>query len=1280
MSRKFLLIGIIILVIVVLLFMFYQYKKNSRAKRGLVSSYEETNQSFLDQINYEYELNKYIINTSTLPCEDTNIKFPKTNTYDDDYLTNWSPIYTPTNSYTIKFDFSELVRIKKIRIYSGYKIGDDWTKVIVKKCSSTAKIIGCPENVNTINCAARSIKIVCEYNNRLSNKDLNYSYYDYNEIDIVSLDLDKHFNITNTCILEFISSTAINIREIVFLGYDVWVTQNIELNGYKINPVLSNAPQDILGLYNNIYNDIVTYNKLEVYKIWDYKLQKYLIRLVVPFDKIYYFYKITIHSKIGLDGIGYKFFRITGDQYSNKLKGTLLQAPLFKEDKTHEENILFVPIMDNKLVLDFIDPDSNLSLINIDFYGFDVDFSYYDQILITNTKQQTIDLAEIQVFNEKFENILPSYINENKAKILQVPTNTAGITRIEITKDVNDVTRKIIDENYFINYTKTLSPNNGNEELSIPFIRDFGSIKNASINIAHSAIDSETVAQWWKGPLFTITTSNNITLFSFSLRQGDVNYGSGNIPISHVYYSISINLFDQLKNISKSDFPLKINFFQWTKVQLLLVYYKNYNFLYKINEIMIYHYDDKGQKKLYPKYDSNNNQNYQILSNSYFGFFPSLMKDYNNQKFDDVYYKSNVTSTQNVTITINVGKRYIKKVGLLLNKPDFTITSRMKINYYRTDIEMNCLKEVSWKDPKTNLIITGCDEYKEEEKTIKIIESNFAAYSQSTKNTLIEMFSSIYNGDINNDIAFLSDPFPSRLTSDLLVSKIKIIFYNVSVTDQVEIKSIKLIDGNNNEIPSDRFSIEATNFALDGSIENLSDGNESTYFRNSIDPIKLFVLFKNPINLEGLTIKNTNDIPYKYSLIDCNIKFYDYLNKLSGSLKINNIRSEYNITRSRAIDLKNYISNLYDNNLNTYNSTIPELYTYKKNNDTSNNIISPYILILFNEPVILTGIKLFNMTSLFLNDLYRQADNNMTGTYVYTSLGPKWNKINYETPFKCSLSKATDNITGIVRDKFVAYKINKKGNSECLSIDGIKCEKYNDIKSCVNDTFVMTKETKNIECGTGIDYSLDCNYYQKNIRKNEFCLNVKNDKYIKIINDLNSNKISCKSNDLSNNLCVEYNSKQLCENDISVNFVRYCTEENLKNPNHWCNLSLNEISGNKFNSIYRVFDISGKEFPKYCYMDIKPLSQCVTEYKEYNNITKSEETIHSSSTPFKVIIGDIKRIPMDMSGNMLNSSTGNLSCEEVANLYTTSIGGIRLSKIDYDNKKAIFIGDNFMCR
>lgn len=1246
MSIKVLLIGIIILMIVVLLFIFYRYKKNSRVKKGLVSDSPE--QGFLKTIDYSIDLKNNPDNIITLESIPTSPTTDLMKIIDNDYT---SPFTFKNNEdgsiYIIKVNFSKSVYLRKIRIYSGYRTGTDWNKVNISSYTGNMQS------------ELQANGVTGEYNNTVLRDD-NFSYFDFTEII-----LDPAAISSPSYRLTFTSSEPPTIREIVFLGYldrgrDVEKELNsIKLNGFIIKPLIAEIPVVISEMFDNFYDGQVNYSQLLTYKIFDSNINKDMIRLEVPFDKIYSFYKIIIYYNIK-ENVGFDIIRVSG--YNHVIDDSFIEAPFGIKNKRYKQVLMFLPIMDNKLVLDFINPNESLSIINIAFYGFEVQLAYYDQILISNPKQQKINLSEIEVYNEKLENILPSSVNEGKAVVLQTPTNSELVSRIEIIKDVSNI-RFVPDVAYTARQNYTIGI--GKDDLSHNYI------------FAPKYFGSSTPIMFSGKPINDFKLSSNTlicSIFKKAVSRIDdtpylnIYYNGPSSPVTLVHFSTgpSSNL------LYYKDFPLTIKSNipspPTNLLNLDLQYYIDYRYMLQIQEIPIFKFNNDGTSSLFPKMNQNNEENYRILANGSKNLVAANMIDYGLSPYPefDSYYKSKIYRPNTEQINI------IMKLPSVLK--EFTI--KFKSNQKFKSIEyFDSGKYITDKYSINGYIYgklygrakdfgKGGDEIISENYTESFKEtissSDVTNGNTKTFNIYNILTSKPFWADYVKNKKFVLKQIEIKIDDVVGITKFNDEDYEWS---QIAIDKIMLYDEQNNMITQGNIYISSSTYNTDGTIDNLYDNNDSTYWRSDRDPVKLFVLFNTPIPLDKINIINapSNSFFYK-NMKDVTVKFYNFKNQIINSFEITEAKPTYEFKNlNKIIDSYN-ITNLYDGNLNSYSSTFPEIEKYRQ--DISGlRIIGPYILIFFNRPTLLTGVKINNVKSMFLN--YKgqeQGDNTIFGLFVQATLGKKWSsKDNTSTPFKCIEGiydipfKVDDVYSGQTYSgtnkvgSINAFRINNN-ISECYSIDSNKCKDFKTMKDCERELQILVPNF-NKPCGTpGVN---DCLYYQKNIKDNTLCLNVKNNKYIKILNtpiDKNTNSFGCKKN---NNLCKEYDSLQSCKTDtITSSDLQLCNNNEIDNPNHWCSKASNLLFDNLYQTPIKVFDISGSGlFPMYCQMDIKDLG-CKTSVEEFNSEFKGNEIIYEGPSS-NVYVANITSIPYDLSGNIPYTSSSRQITDIINLVYKT---------------------------
>jgi hypothetical protein len=1316
MSKKLLVIGIIVLIALILFLLFY--KKNSSGKRNIVAN-APVDQEFLGNIDYYVDINNYIetitVNPSIKavpdPCRINNTsrcnnEFKKIT--DEDYTSGITFIKSNNNTYIMNVIFSEFIYLRRLRIFTGYGSGPDWTKVKIESCEKSG------------NQCSSVDQDFGEFSNTVV-RNLDFTYFDFTEI---IFDKSKD---TTFIRLTFTSEEPLFIRKLVFLGYTRLSNKineelaSVDINGFKITPLINQIPLPLSRMFNNNYANVTTYNELLPYKETNTSISKEVIKLDIPFDKIYSFYQLIIYYKITKkDDIGFKILSVSG---YNDTNSSFIDTIYAGEIKDYYFKVYrFSPIRDNRLILEFIDPNANLAIRNIDCYGVEVYLSHYDQILISNPKQQNISLSEIQVFNEKFENILPSSIEEGKAVVLQTPSNSDLVSRIEIIKDVETLEEPFIpNDNYVANYettliiagtnTYTLNGQTVNEIVQCPFYpqdlsnnflylpKNFKKLKKMTITAIQTESDfsgpglsrSEIEKLWLENGnpyrLLNVFDVSNTILGEITINKEDFKYccenkkfnfttdrwppeivgfggnefydacvrvsngggdrldketyidnylhdycvpcfkltpgsSGGNIlneygtfaltrNIDHVYYNVTKDYTDIFKNIDSKKYPIRFNRIwntqRYTKIIIRMEYYFDYRVLIQINELSVFSFNKDRVSSLLPKYnDDKKINNYKILTNGI-----------------------KILSADNMLIrtnTVSFGPEEYYKSRTINGRiqPKITIYSSTRTEYkeFRIQFRPNQKFNVNpYIDTHTGQLIR--DKY---EMKVQIYGELIEQYGSSslratkhfylTRDQIVQGNTFVIN--INNLINdFYGPNYMSNKTFKF--SKIEITFDGISGTyfleshglyledSEIEINRITFYDKFGNLVnDNSNLFIQANTTNTDGSIEKLYDNNVNTYFRNDKSPFKLFMLFDMPIPLDKIILVNAPSGLYRDNIKGMIVNFYNFKNNIIQSYKITEVKDRYEFKMFDKITDSYNIINLYDNNLNTYSATFPEIEKYRQ--DISGlKILGPYILIFFNSPVLLTGIKINNVSSIFLN--YKgeaQGDNSINGLLVNAALGPRWTKPNSKTVFKCFGVEDTYTYYGrtyTYTKNANAYRINEDGNSECYSKYGNECDKWGSIPDCERDMLIDVPGNHK-ECGTGSDDKKeDCLFYQKYVKDNKLCLRVNNNNYIKILNqyDSNGNKsFGCKVNPqldpsllLSDNLTTSISETKIFTSNNDISYPNFET------------LLLDTINIPQY-SLYKNFKVS-YDIDFYQSNTINNIVQVFINIKHNNNIIKEVE-------------------------------------------------------------------------
>lgn len=1185
--------------------------------------------------NLEYEINltSVISRISSIPSSSQE-NMVASKTYDNDFTSGWLPTKTSDGKYSLEFIFNTPVILKKIRIYSGYSKSNNWEQLVVRNIDNNRNQIVLGTFTNT-------------------NPTSKFDFYNYDEFKLNYKSENGAITPPLTkCRLDF---TAINepcfIREVVFFGVVTLQRPNrdLELNGYKINPninAMTNPTQ--ISLFNNNYRDYIPYTTLNtIFKVFDEKLNEDILKIVIPFDKVYSFYKVILYIRIKNDISNNLLIRVGGVNIDSRVND-LIQVVGIDENTTAKQEILFLPIIDNKLVIDFINTNNTFSISNIDFYGFDVIFPYYDQINIINTKQEKIAISELEVYNEKFENILPDYVKKGKISIFERPSEIDYISKIEIERDPGDLI--VLDdanirENPTI-YKRYIKGDISTYTFNINAPIDFGKIKKFTIR-AYDLKREDFIQTNLGYEILTLEDVNKNRLYSIYIYRNELNYQD--YQVDKIYditrdLTNAVTYLDNessfiIKDLTLSQFPLKVivntnpqglndmvqgEFY----MEINIEYYKNIAYAVKIPELRVFELDSKGEGKLLPKYNSiTNSLNYDIISNSTKANIPYNMIYYQEQNDIDTYYKTDVIQTQDVTINLVFAPQKISKVYIKLNK--MTNVS-IKIEYIAITFE-----------------------------EIKYKETQYVNFTD----------------DITINTSFLQDKKYNKIIFTLL---------QVNPSNQIEIKTIKIYNEYN--IQTNDMAISASNYYKEGTT-NLSDGSYNTYYKNRGNiPLKLSIIFSKPINISSIVLDGFEDMyntSFYYSLLNTNVKFFNVYNQLKYSYYIDTPNTSYVIKYPLVNGFKNNIRNIYDNDSNTYGSTL-EKSTFNYNNP-NNKIDNPVIVILFSEPTALTGIKVHNLKSIFLDSKNNiQGDNNIFGTYIHTTLNTRWSNPNSPTPFICkSVPSSPEG-----GNRFVAFRINNEGKSECMSKDRNICLKFDDIKSCEEETLI-TSDKFNKSCGTGYDFQDDCSYYQKYVKNNILCMTNNNGKKIKVIKNRDTQNLECVSESVSLppplpttmgfktltltsndpnvkiTKCKEYNTYNDCMNDTTYNptDTLTCYDYNINNPNHWCNEANYNFNQNIYNTVYKVYDISGNINPRYCRIELEEPGTCTDKIVSWNPDKSDFDIIYENAQErFIPIWGNVTNIP---------SSLDSFNCNYVAD-YIADKKGYTVRNTDCKNRRILF--------
>lgn len=346
---------------------------------------------------------------------------------------------------------------------------------------------------------------------------------------------------------------------------------------------------------------------------------------------------------------------------------------------------------------------------------------------------------------------------------------------------------------------------------------------------------------------------------------------------------------------------------------------------------------------------------------------------------------------------------------------------------------------------------------------------------------------------------------------------------------------------------------------------------------------EITILFNKPTNIGSLIIEVIGRKTFT-GFNKAKVMWYNKNNKIINEYDINgnsNVTNPYNSNLD--------IANVYDDNKFTYTLTSPEFSSWKLKNPNS-NVRGPIIFINLKDPVILKAIKLINT-----NEGFNAWSESIKGLNIIAYLSGKWAKpYSAETPFKCEEEGIFDVIFDpvlkvqklkLARNFYIAYRINSSGNSECLSKTGEKCDSLPTMNMCNNKIRFLDKSYINKECGVGEGSSLDCKYYQKNYILLKDCING-NKGFNNVgykINDNGSEILFCEKD---GDDCKSYDNFNDCLNapikPTPNNLI--CTDsKESDNVDSVCSRAKLKLLNNKYNSIYKVFDISSSEVAKESY-------------------------------------------------------------------------------------------------
>ena len=437
----------------------------------------------------------------------------------------------------------------------------------------------------------------------------------------------------------------------------------------------------------------------------------------------------------------------------------------------------------------------------------------------------------------------------------------------------------------------------------------------------------------------------------------------------------------------------------------------------------------------------------------------------------------------------------------------------------------------------------------------------------------------------------------------------------------LDIRNINIYDDKNILINQDSYDSNATsvfkikmqneaNFRIYSVISPSTNikGMGLGYISSPIDKDpKITIIFKVPIKLKYIDFNLGSSV----SKGGCRVQIFNEYNEIISDDTIrpltNTPRDNFGTrlttltpTYIYPIDDNGSVYNAVDYLSNTSSKTYPGFAIWKNINPTSTNILGPYIYIKFNNPVLLSGIRL------------RNSQSNIVGTSIFASLSEGRSKMLLDT--KTSFSCIKDGNL-----PYIAYRVNENGKSECLSKDGIECIKSDTLEYCNREIMIKSNNYNNKECGINDNNSNDCLYYQKNKININTCIQDENGNYNKFYYRYNTNtqrfEISCES---SNNNCRTFTTYDECNNFNNSISQKICSNTERNKPDTLCGLANYKLVSNLYNNVYKSFDVQNEsEFNNYYFplgialteKSIVTLKDnmllCLDEYNTSNNATNN---------------------------------------------------------------------------
>lgn len=418
-------IAICLLVVILTIYLvikLVKYNKSEENPNKTTIIKSRMNENISDNNNFEFNLKENISNITTVPETSLYDYMPSSNLMKGALYEGWYPTKTSDNKYIVTIYFNKQVILRKARIYTGLSDNNN--------------------NYNGLIIRDEVDIIFEEYNI----PDEKFNINKYKEIKFSN-------NSTTKCSFEFITDNRdIIIRNIQLFGIVKMKSKTEKLNGkiIKANDSSSIYENELInGVSSTLKNNATNIDKY-ISQVYNPTSNKVILKYT--FDKVYSFLGLEITQLISdMKNYGYErlsFYssrNVSTESYNPKYLVKILEGDKISTDQI--ENIpsietsyytymvYFNPITDNDLILEFsgIDLDK-FKLSKINFYGYDVVFSYYDNILINNINKEYLSLSEIELIDVNDVNILPDLVKQNKVNILQKPDDDTYVKMIKISK------------------------------------------------------------------------------------------------------------------------------------------------------------------------------------------------------------------------------------------------------------------------------------------------------------------------------------------------------------------------------------------------------------------------------------------------------------------------------------------------------------------------------------------------------------------------------------------------------------------------------------------------------------------------------------------------------------------------------------------------------------------------------------------------------------------------------------------------------------------------------